>query len=89
MYNFDNVTSLGENSTTVKDMSQYSNNGTISGATWTGNGRRGGAYQFNGTSNYISIPNYTFNIGNTIALRIDFTNISGVQYFLGNSGVIN
>ncbi|MFZ2911957.1 MAG: LamG domain-containing protein, partial [Candidatus Absconditicoccaceae bacterium] len=54
MYNFDNVSALGENSTTVKDASQYANNGTVyNGATWTGNGKYIGAYVFNGSTNYI------------------------------------
>jgi len=48
MMNFDNITALGESGTLVKDMSQYANNGSISGATWTGNGKRGGAYSFDG-----------------------------------------
>jgi len=30
MYNFDNITALGESGTVVKDMSQYANNGTVS-----------------------------------------------------------
>ena len=56
MYNFDNVASLGESAgVNVKDLSQYANNGTVSGATWTGNGRRGGAYFFN-TNQLISTP---------------------------------
>lgn len=41
MYNFDNIAALGENTTTIKDLSAYSNTGTaINGATRTGNGRR-------------------------------------------------
>jgi hypothetical protein len=32
MYNFDNIASLGENATTVKDVSIYANNGTVNGA---------------------------------------------------------
>ena len=55
-YNFDNITGLNESGTVVKDFSQYANNGTISGATRTGNGKRGGAYIFNGSNNYISLP---------------------------------
>jgi hypothetical protein len=55
MMNFDNSTSLGESGTLVKDLSQYGNNGTVIGATWTGNGKRAGGYQFNGSNNYINI----------------------------------
>lgn len=48
MYNFDNVTALGESAgSVVKDMSQYGNNGTVNGAVlWTGNGKWNGAYRF-------------------------------------------
>jgi hypothetical protein len=47
MYNFDNITSLNESGTRVKDLSPYGNNGTpTSGATRTSNGKRGGAYLF-------------------------------------------
>ena len=56
MYNFDNITGLNESGTLVKDMTQYANNGTVNGATWTSSGKRGGAYIFNGVSNNISIP---------------------------------
>ena len=60
MYNFDNVANLGETTgSTVKDLSQYANNATVNGATWISNGKRGGAYSFNGTTNYITIPNNT------------------------------
>ena len=54
MYNFDNVAALGESAgTTVKDLSQYNNTGTVNGATWNTTGKRGGDYIFNGTSSYI------------------------------------
>jgi hypothetical protein len=57
MYNFDNITTLGESGTFVKDMSSYGNNGTVNGATRTGNGKWGGAYTFNGygSNNYINL----------------------------------
>ena len=57
MMNFDNITALGESGTFVKDMSSYGNNGTVNGATWTGNGKRGGAYNFNDATHMIDIPN--------------------------------
>lgn len=51
MYNFDNVSALGESGTLVKDMSQYANNGTpTNGVTRTSNGQRNGAYLFDGIS---------------------------------------
>lgn len=56
MYNFDNVVALGESGTVVKDMSQYGNNGTLTGITWTGSGKWNGAFQF-GSGSYIDLPN--------------------------------
>jgi hypothetical protein len=52
MYNFDNVSTLWENSSTVKDVSRYNNTGTVNGAiTWVG--KYNWSYVFNGSSNYI------------------------------------
>lgn len=46
------------NSTTIaKDYTGYGNNGTVYHATWISQGMVGGAYSFNGISDYISIPN--------------------------------
>ena len=42
--------------TTVSDASGNGNTGTIAGATWTTQGRYGGALTFNGTSNLVAIP---------------------------------
>jgi len=56
MMNFDNVSALGENSSLVKDLSKYGNNGTCSGTTcptWNASGRYGGAYKFDGNNDYI------------------------------------
>lgn len=57
MYNFDNVTNLGENTGSVKDLSLYANNGTITSTTWTGNGKWSGSYNFDGLASSISIAN--------------------------------
>jgi len=43
--------------TTVTDASGNGNTGTISGATWSTQGRFGAALNFNGTSNLVLIPN--------------------------------
>ena len=51
MYNFDNLSSLGENDSYVVDASQSGNNGTVTGATWNSSGRFGGAFEFDGGSN--------------------------------------
>ena len=42
--------------TTAKDYSGYNNNGQIHGATWTSNGKIGGAYSFDGLDDYMVIP---------------------------------
>jgi len=45
------------NTANVKDYSSYKNNGTvINGTTWISSGKVGGAYKFDGTNDYISIP---------------------------------
>jgi outer membrane protein assembly factor BamB len=60
MYNFDNVSSLGENSTYVVDLSGNGNNGTILGmAVWNSTGKYGGSYMFN-TTNYITVPSKSY-----------------------------
>ncbi len=47
MYNFDNVATLGETTWFLKDISNYWNNGTwYNWITWTGDGKYGGAYDF-------------------------------------------
>jgi chitodextrinase len=43
--------------TTVSDSSGNSNNGTVSGATWTASGKYGSALVFNGTSALVTINN--------------------------------
>ncbi len=54
LYNFNNLTALGENSTTVADISNYGNTGTIYGdVDWTSSGKYGGAYRFHGIGDYI------------------------------------
>jgi len=58
MMNFDNVSTLGENSSLVKDLSKYGNNGNCSGATcptWNASGKYGGAYTFDGVSKYFTL----------------------------------
>jgi surface protein len=61
MYNFDNLSALGENSTYVADLSKYGNNGTVlNGALFNSSGKYGGTYQFDGVNDYInlsSLPN--------------------------------
>jgi fibronectin type 3 domain-containing protein len=42
--------------TTTADRSGNANHGTITGASWTAQGKFGNALSFNGTSNFVSIP---------------------------------
>jgi hypothetical protein len=49
-YNFD-----AGSGTTLADVSGNSNNGTITGATWSTSGKYGSALSFNGTSNLVSV----------------------------------
>jgi len=54
----------------TKDYSGNHNNGTLNGATWTSQGKLGGAYQFNGNS-YIAIPYcFTNNKISTITIEV-------------------
>jgi hypothetical protein len=71
MYNFNNVSSLGENDSLVVDVSGYGNNGTVVGATWNASGRYGGAYEFDGINNQINIGtsvNNEINISNRVTI---------------------
>ena len=60
MYNFDNVSALGENNTYVVDSAGI-NNGTVhNGSLSTPNGRYDGAFTFDGVDDLIEIPTITF-----------------------------
>jgi len=52
-YNFDNNSAIGETATKAVDVSPYGNNGTLSGATWSANGKYGRALQFDGFNDYL------------------------------------
>ncbi|MFA4960864.1 MAG: hypothetical protein WC548_04345, partial [Candidatus Pacearchaeota archaeon] len=60
MYNFENRSLLGENSTKVVDASGGGNNGSVVGATWTSSGKHGGGYSFDGSGNYIGMGTNKF-----------------------------
>jgi len=51
----------GSNSTYAKDYSGYGNDGNVSGATWNSSGGYDGfgAYEFNGSGNYVDVGNDT------------------------------
>jgi sporulation protein YlmC with PRC-barrel domain len=81
MMNFDNISTLGENSTYFADVSKFKNNGTgVGNATFYMNGGKyGGGLQLDGNGDYIncgnsSILNITSNI--TLAAWINTNNIS-------------
>jgi len=73
LYNFDNVTDLGENSTHVKDVSKWGNNGTCyndatPGCTWALGGTYQRAMYFDGTNDWIDIPD--INVGNSFSFEV-------------------
>ena len=53
----------------LRDYSSYGNNGTNHGASWTGIGRYGGAYNFNGFNKFLYDINLSlkFNISNSFS----------------------
>jgi len=70
MMNMDNVSALGETTSLVKDLSLTNISGTVNGAaTRTGNGKRNGAYIFNGSSQTISTNTRTLGTSATIIAR--------------------
>ena len=82
---------LDENtSTTAYDRSGNSNNGSISGASWT-QGKYGSALSFNGVDNYVTIPNsstLSFGTGNfTISLWAYLDSTGALQRLAGKKGV--
>ncbi|MBU1854065.1 MAG: LamG domain-containing protein, partial [Candidatus Omnitrophica bacterium] len=62
MYNFDNVSALGENDSFVVDMSRSGNDGSVLNGTWVSSGVYNGAYEFDGNENYI-ITEYSGRVG--------------------------
>jgi len=57
LMNFENLSSLGENDSFVRDVSIFNNNGIVKGgAAWNStDGKYGGAYEFDGINDYIEI----------------------------------
>ena len=76
MYNFNNLSSLGENSTHVFDISGNGNDGTVTGASFNSsardNGNYGGAFEFDGINDRINLSNFNKQfIGNESGWTID------------------
>jgi hydrogenase maturation factor HypE len=68
--------------TVLNDASGNGNNGTISGATWTGTGRYGGALTFNGINNTVTIPDapsLDLSTGMTVEAWVYPTALSGYR----------
>ncbi|MFH1642595.1 MAG: LamG domain-containing protein, partial [Nanoarchaeota archaeon] len=59
MFNFDNVSALGEDDTHVFDVSGNGNNGTVTGAVVNMTGKYGGAFTFDGNGDYLIISDDT------------------------------
>ena len=99
--NFDNDSLVGENATTVIDISRYGNNGTCVnsssgtfGCNWTTNGKYYGAISFNSTNQYVTIPHNNILNGDT-DLTVEFWKKPGNQatngydvYKCGNSACL-
>jgi len=66
----------------VRDLSMYGNHGTLKGCSWTDGGVR-----FNGTTDYITIPNFVLTFPATILLRINPANLTATSItFLSRNG---
>ncbi len=57
MYNFDNLSVLGDTTIKAVDVSKYSHNGTITNAVYTPSGKCGGALSLDGSGDIVSIAN--------------------------------
>ena len=80
-----------ENNSVAKDYSGNNNNGTVIDATWTSQGKIGGAYYFDGASDYIEmdLPTSLSDVSNndfTISLWIKSDNIEDDQRVLWEGG---
>jgi parallel beta-helix repeat protein len=69
MYNFDNVSVLGEGDSIVRDLSDYGNNGSVkNNAKWILGGKHSGAFEFDGVNDYIDCGN-----GSSLDIRNEIT----------------
>ncbi|MBI5047024.1 hypothetical protein HZC07_04830, partial [Candidatus Micrarchaeota archaeon] len=84
MFNFDNISILGDNDTGSVDISNYGNNGTfVNDANFTGNGKFNSGLT-TGTNGYLSVPDndmWAFGTDNfTLSLWIKPTSFPGQWY---------
>ncbi len=85
MYNFDNVSAIGENTTNAVDVSAQGNNGTLTNnAVWNVSGKYNGAVGFDGDNDYVRIEDDpSLQITENITLMIwvyvdDYDNFNGL-----------
>ena len=79
MLNFDNISSIGENDTSIVDHSRYENNASsYNGSLYTPLGKYGGAITFDGVGSY-------FNVSNHDSLNFDTSDFSINLWFKANS----
>jgi PGF-pre-PGF domain-containing protein len=72
LLNFDNESTIGDNATHSVDISTYSNNATIHGATYSTDGVHGGSLVFDGDDDYVQV-NLSTSLGANFFNETDFT----------------
>ncbi|MBT7105751.1 hypothetical protein HN933_02775 [Candidatus Woesearchaeota archaeon] len=86
MYNFDNVSALGENDSYVVDVSDYGNDGVVNGSVFNlSGGKYGGAFDFDGVDDSVEIESSSsLNISGNITLSVwvNINNLSNDFSFL-------
>lgn len=65
--------------TTANDESQSSNDGTVSGATWTTSGKYGNALTFDGNDDYVSLATTISSTARTISLWFKLTELASTH----------
>ncbi|MBI5046738.1 LamG domain-containing protein, partial [Candidatus Micrarchaeota archaeon] len=71
MFNFDNVSSLGDNETYAIDTSQYGNNGTFTNGPVYDQGRYDSALSFDGIDSYVDLgADSSLNIANNLSISL-------------------
>ena len=84
MYNFENLSSLGESNSKVVDASRHGNNGTVINAIPDSSGKYGNAYHFDGSGDYIQVddnPTLRISGAHTLSAWINvnsFNSIGGI-----------
>ena len=89
MYNFDKISLIGENSTKVFDLSGNNRDGVVTGATWTSDGKYGGAYSFDGNGDGINVGDIEMDNWNNLYISawIKTSDTSNTQRIIGKDQV--